>query len=197
MKITNLRQMEENQFIDMTSGEMYNKSELIKLLQEGQKNKFKDTNEILIALGELPSNLVINSREYEVVSIKKSYQFNKIFRVEVREIMLRKENKLSLYARATVATLECFISFPSNCVTINGAIPSRETLCELVGVGKSKMYEILNELEHNEIIKRQKENGGTVIYFNPFLYCSGKVVSKTTYDMFKDSMYKPSHIIYE
>ena len=105
--------------------------------------------------------------------------------------MLREHNKLSIHARATIATLEGLIVFPSNCVIIDGNIPTYKCLQDIVGIGKSKMYDVLNELEYNEIIKRQKESGRIAIYFNPFLYSSGKVVTKTTHDMFIDSIYNP------
>ena len=191
MKNTNFKLTENNQYVNIETDEIISKDVLIKMLKTEQQEVFADNNEALIALGELPSSLVVNGREYEVVSVKRNHEFNKIFRVEVRNIMLRKDNKLSIHAKATIATLECFITFPSNCVLVDGKIPSREKLCDLVGVGKSKMYDILKELEYYEIIKRQKESGGVAIYFNPFLYCSGKVVQKTTYDLFKNSMYKP------
>lgn len=67
----------------------------------------------------------------------------------------------------------------------------RKEVCELVGVGKTKLYEIYKELEKYHVIKRMKLHNGTVIYFNPFLYSCGGLIDIETYNLFKDTGYNP------
>jgi len=142
----------------------------------------------------LTSNLVIFSRknkDYQCVEIKKNFEFNKEFRVELRDIMTN--NLLSRNARCVIGTLTPFISFPSNAIHIDYKNPSIDDLTQVLDMSKSALMRTFKELEKHNIIKRVRRDGYTSIYFNCFLFIGGKCVEKSTYDLFKDSLYNPTN----
>lgn len=62
----------------------------------------------------------------------------------------------------------------------------------ITNIGKSKIYEIFNELEQFNIIKKEKTGVGFIIYLNPFLHSCG-LVDKGTYNIFENSIFNPLH----
>jgi len=194
MNNTRYYKLENGLYVDIETGECNSRTNFLKLEKEEQQTAVEEKNKKLIELDSFPSKLVLfKGAEYDTKTIKKNNQFSKIFRVEVRKLMMDKDRDLSIYARATIATLEGFISFPSNRVVINSSTPTLEELQKLIKVGRTKLYNIFKELEYYDIIKRKKEGNISVIYFNPFLYCAGKLVEIETYNMFKDSVFNSSN----
>lgn len=127
------------------------------------------------------------SETYNCIKIKPNAEFGKVFRVNARELALK--SNMSEKCWAFISKTEPFIAFPTNSIVIKGSSPTLEELSKFMGYGQSKLYETLKELEDNEVIKRIKIKGNTIIYFNPFLYCSGKVVLTEVYNYFEDSQY--------
>jgi hypothetical protein len=127
---------------------------------------------------------------FPCVSIKKNFVFNKIFRVKTREIML--EGKLKANSWAFIGAFQNFIEFPTNEIMINNQHLTLEELGQMIGLGKNKISKVVKELEYYDVIKVvTRHKLPPVIYFNPFLFCAGKVVHSYTYSMFQDSIYSP------
>ena len=184
---------ESNQLIDLDTGEIINRDDIKdaytnKLLE--QSNKYQDE---LLKIGSCLDIKIIKymGRDYSVIPIKKNYTFGKVFRMSVRDLM--KENKLSKNAKVFIATFEPYIYFPYNSLVVENANPNIEIICKMCDLKKSAIYEVFKELEQLQVIKKVKLNGEIIIYFNPFLYASGGVVYKDTYEMFKGSIYNPQN----
>lgn len=124
---------------------------------------------------------------YNCIKIKPNAEFGKVFRVNAKELALK--SNMSEKCWAFISKTEPFIAFPTNSIVMNGSTPTLEELGKFMGYGQSKLYETLKELEFNEVIKRVKVKGNTIIYYNPFLYCSGKVVLTEVYNYFESSDY--------
>lgn len=126
-------------------------------------------------------------KSYNCINIKNNCTFGKVFRVNIRELV--ENSNMSDKCWTFISKTEPYIHFPTNAVAINSANPTLKQLENLIGFGRTKLYDTLKELEENEVIKKIKNNGDIIIYYNPFLYCSGKSILVETYDMFKDSKY--------
>lgn len=180
----------ETIYHDIT-GEVIDIQEIIKIKEENAILEFNQTiNEIYDLGGNSDLKIIkYKNREYCCVEVKREYEFNKEFRVELRDIMLSKN--LGKNSKIIMATLSPFVSFPSNAVIIKGKNPTYIELMDILDLSKPVLMSALNELEDNEIIKRHKINGQTIIYFNCFLYIGGKCVEKDTFELFKNSRYNP------
>lgn len=174
---------------DKFTGEVVDIQELITIKTENAINEFHTTLSEIRDLGgnDLYQIVKYKNREYNCIEIKREYEFNKEFRVELRDLMLSKS--LSKNARMFIGTLTPFISFPSNVVIIKGTNPTYEVLMDILDISRPVLLQTLTELEKQQIIKRNKVNGQNLIYFNCFLYSGGKCVEKSCYELFKDSAY--------
>ena len=185
---------QENQIIDITTGEVIRKESFA----EKQKEDFEKTRRVMQELGiEQQYNLTSISKdkdEYKNLLIKKNYTFNKVFRTEMRKLMRNKEFKLSLGAKGFIAHYQNFLLFPENSILVENERPTIESMKEDLGVGTNKIHNILKELEQYEIIKRVMLGNKFIIYFNPFIICGGYVTSET-YDMFKKSRWSNESLI--
>ena len=181
---------EDDQVVDISTGEVIQVNDIKQLMTNSQDKYVSNVNGELISLGLEPKYKLIKykSIDYNCVVVKEKYTFNKTFRVELRCVM---NNNLSLGSLAFIARFEPYISFPSNTIVIDSRHPSLDDYKDKLKVGRNKIYEILKELEYYDVIKRVKLNGEYIIYFNPFLYASGFVTEKSTYDLFKISTYNP------
>lgn len=133
------------------------------------------------------NNIVFKGQEYKCVQIKNDYEFNKIFSVALRDFLSK--NKISVASTHFLFCSLPYISFPLNTLVINGKNPNLDSLKKLLGFKKTSIYKIFKELESLFLIKKIKLNGCTIIYFNPFLICSGGIVAEETYQLFKESEY--------
>lgn len=177
--------------VDEETGEILNKRGARTKIQKEALENTKKSNEELRRLGLAP-NLKLEivkraQREYQTVKIKENHEFNKVFRVDLREVM--QNQGLGKNARLAVGTLIGFITFPTNLILVDGKAPSNEDLEKLLGLSPVTIKKTLNELEKHEVIKRVKEINQRLIYFNPFLVCAGGVVDVNTYSLFKDSLF--------
>lgn len=176
---------------DTTDGVVIDLREIKRVKEENAVKTFNDSLRELDELGISSSLIVVRhrNREYQCVEIKREFEFNKDFRVELRDLMLSKE--LSKNARCFIGTMTPFISFPSNAIHIKYKNPTFEELMDIMDMSKPTLNNTLNELENQDIIRKIKINGQLVIYFNCFLYVGGYCVEKSTYDLFKNSIYNP------
>lgn len=167
-----------------------NKLNKKKAIHDSMINQAILSNEILKEEGLLPDVRIrfINHKQISSVNVKEGYDFNKIFRVDFRTLILNEG--LSKNARCIIGTLGCFVDYPSNEIRINGKNPSLVDLGKLVKMSKATLLKALGELEHHEVIRRYTLNRQYVIYFNPYLICVGLVAKETT-ELFKDSLYNP------
>ncbi|MDD4358877.1 MAG: hypothetical protein PHY30_03635 [Candidatus Pacebacteria bacterium] len=183
---------EDNRLIDTTTGEVIPISKIEKTITKNIIETFQEKQKTLNELGIDNKLRLIRAKtgqEFWCTEIKQGYTFNKVFRVEVRNMF--KANKLSIYAKGFIANMEPFLYFPTNTIVIDGKNPDMNKLCEMLEVKQAKMYRVLKELEDNEIIKRVKINGNMIIFFNPFLYSCGGIVDLETYKLFEKSIYNP------
>lgn len=185
--------MTNKQIVDKDTGEVIDINEIKKAIQEKAIEKVNEANKDIFEL-DLPLELKIikvKGIDYSTCSVKENYQFEKVYNVDVRELM--KSGNLSKSAKVFIATFESYIYFPTNSIVVDGHNPTTEEICEMVDLKRSSVFSLLNELEQKDVICRCKLNGDTIIYFNPFLYASGTSIHVDTVKMFKDSIYNPQN----
>lgn len=182
---------DDGRFIDLDTGEVIDNKEIVDAIETKRNEDFISKTNEMIKLGYKDVDRIVKYKgiEYPCVTIKEKYTYGKVFRVALREIM--KDGKLSLNARAFIATFEPYISFPHNTIIVDSQHPNQEQIKEMLGLKRTALYKTLKELEMYDIIKRIKTNSVTVIYFNPFLYASGGIVHSDTYKLFENSAFNP------
>jgi hypothetical protein len=182
---------DNNEIIDKSTGEIIDLAEVKKAKKKKAVEEVEKVNEELKSLG-LDSDLFIceyKGETYNCINIKPNYQFDKMFRTSMQDV-IRNEN-LSLVAKALLITIMPFIIFPSNLVAIKNCT-SVEEIGELAGLKSSTTYKAFKELIDKEIIKKIKQNGQTLIYVNPYLVSSGLIIERYTAELFKNSKYAPT-----
>lgn len=184
---------DDGMIVDTETGEIIDNQDIIRAKELKRNEDFISATNELIQLGYSNVDRIVKYKgiEYPCVVIKQNYTFGKVFRVALREIM--KDGKLSLNARAFIATFEPYISFPYNNIIVDSQYPSQQDLEDILGLKRTALYKALKELEYYDIIKRVKANNSTVIYFNPFLYASGGIIHSDTFKLFEKSVYNPSN----
>lgn len=183
----------DNQIIDISTGEIISKKDIIQAHKEHLFEDFQLMMEDSFELNENVDIRIIKCRgaSYNCTSIKEKYTFNKQFRGDLK--VLYSDVNLSVYAHGFISRFSPFLDFPYNNIIIDNKNPSVETLYEMLNVKKTKMFEILKELEKNDVIKRVRQAKEIVIYFNPFLICSGAMVHCDTYKLFENSVFNPKN----
>jgi hypothetical protein len=177
--------------VDTETGEVLTKKRAKQKILDDVLEKNKEANEKIVELGlsgNIKSELISHrGQNYNVTAVKEDFEFNKIFRVELRELIAT--NKLNKNARCIIGTLCGFIFFPTNAIIVNGRNPSFDEYLKLIGMSPVTLKKAFAQLEYYEVIKRVTSNGQYIIYFNPFLICGGRLVTVETYLLFKDSTY--------
>jgi hypothetical protein len=184
---------ENGQVCNMITGEIVSEKQATKELNKEIHDKYIEVASNAAQIGAKVDYYIAKDKrgkQYSSEKVKEEYEFVKVFTVSKREI--KKSNNLSKIAKAAYFDLESEISFPTNTIIIDGDTPSIEQLCEFLDLKKSKLYEVLKELENAELIKRKKINGQLVIYINPFLYNRG-YVDIHTIEIFKNSKFNPDN----
>lgn len=181
----------ENQIVDKETGEIIDYDEIVKAQQEHIVEEYNQIKTNCMILHKQPEIRIVKYQGVKspCVTIKKNYTFNKVFRGDMK--MLLSNVKLSIYALGFIGMFENYINFTRNNLVVDSQNPSIEKLCEMLNVKRSKMFQILKELEDNYIIKRAKNGKDLIIYFNPFLFCAGGLVHKDTYKLFEYNPYNP------
>lgn len=184
---------DDGRIIDKDTGEIIDNKEIINAKEIKRNENFIIATEELVQLGYDGVDRIVKYKgiKYPCVTIKEKYTFGKVFRVALREIM--KNGKLSLNARAFIATFEPYISFPYNNIIINSQYPSQKDIEDMLGLKRASIYNILKELEMYDIIKRIKVNNSCIICLNPFLYASGGIIHSDTFRLFEKSVFNPTN----
>ena len=184
--------------VDIGTGEITSIENQRKLIIEKAKKATEESNEELVSIGLQPNikTAVINfrGRKYTTVKIKEKQEFNKIFRVDFRELLQSKGMTKNKNARLAIASLIGFITFPTNVVMVDGMYPSNEDLEKLWGLSQMIVKRTLKDLEYYQVIKRKKMGSQRLIYFNPFLVCGGGVVDINAYSLFKESTFNNEEV---
>lgn len=184
-------QYENNQFVNVATGEIIPKDSL----KKGIENKaFLEFQELDNALKELGIDLRLKltksktGKIYTCINVKERYVFGRMYKIDMQYIL--KQCKLNPYSIALITILQAFLQFPSNTIVIDGKHPSREELGKLINVKERKLSNVLKELKEYDIIKTQQLLHNHIIFVNPFLINSG-LVDVDTYKMFEDSIWNP------
>lgn len=187
----NKYRIENGKLIDSSTGEIISKKEIKKAYQAEVALSLLENEKELNEVGEsLGLRLVQDRRgnDHQVLNVKEGYHFVKVFKVALRDVL--SVNKLSKAAKSAYLDFEAYTHFPTNTIIVDGETPDTEKLCELLELKKTRLYDVLKELETAELIKRKKINGQLVIYINPYIYCCG-LVDHDTLELFKTSTYNP------
>lgn len=184
----------DGQVVEDSTGEILDTQLVHKLKFDNLIYETNELNKEKRASGSKETYRVIqiNGEKHNCVQIKQDYTFGKVFRVALRELM--KSKVLSKNSKMIIATLEPYLSFPKNYVLVDSKIPTMKDLGEMVELKRTALYEALKELEDNDVIQKVKIGTQVIIYFNPFLYCSGVAIENDTYEMFKYSKYNPNFV---
>lgn len=194
IKKDSLYVIHEEQIVNSETGELLTEEDFHELFSDDISNKLLDYKRACKEVGALPQ-LGINKLQgavYAVVPVKNKHKFNKVFEVDMRELIL-KGKTLTTNEFAFIGCFTSFITFPTNEIKVNNEYLTIEEIGKLIGVGKNAMSTTIKNLEKNEIIKVVKRHKlPPIIYFNPFLTCGGKVVEYDTYMLFRDSIFNPN-----
>lgn len=157
-----------------------------------QLNIMAEARDILADMGYNYSiinvdNAKKNKKDSTKVYINKDAKFKIYYEKSVQYIVpLLKNDEFGVMSK-----LAASLQYPSNSVKINNKIPTVEDLMTYLNLGRSRYYEIMKTLEGHNILKRVKEAGiGLVIYYNPYIYSSGRQINIITRDMFGDNIFK-------
>ena len=107
--------------------------------------------------------------------------FNMLYREEMENFMAL---KLTLIEEGVFSRLCKFLQYPTNCVIINGSVPSFEVLCKIMGLKDRALRGHIKTLEQKGVIKLVQHGHKKAIYVNP-QYCStGKDLDIDTLRLF-------------
>lgn len=178
--------------INETTGEIISKKEFHKVFGEDIEGKISDYVNMCMDLETLPRFEIRSIRQsnYAVMPIKEKYEFNKVFRMDMKFIMQR-EN-LSKNELAFIGMFTCWLKFPTNDIVVDNKYLTLQEIGDMIGMSRNTVSKTIKLLEQKDIVKMVvRHKMPPVIYFNPFLVSTGKVVEYSTYKMFKDSVYRP------
>lgn len=180
-------------WVDKSTGEIYTQSQVDSFNNEKILTDHKAYMERSLEYGTENKYTVIElpSKESNKKRVKEGYKFNMMHRTDLRKIIF--SGKLKAKEIAFIGGLTPFICFPDNDVKFNNQYLTLDSIGKLIDCGENRMTTVIKTLESQEIIKMIRGgNKPPVIYFNPFLYSSGREVSEETYNMFIDSKYNPN-----
>jgi hypothetical protein len=191
--LLNKYRIENDVMYDQSTGEVIDRKEIKKAYQAELARIMLDSELDLNGIGEHLGLRIVSDKRgktHHVLNVKEGFHFVKVFKVALREVL--STNNLSKAAKAAYLDFEAYTSFPNNTVIVNGETPDTERLCELLDLKKTRLYDVLKELETAELIIRKKINGQLVIYINPFIYCCG-LVDQLTLELFENGKYSPTN----
>jgi hypothetical protein len=174
--VLNKYRIENDVMYDQCTGEVINRKEIKKAYQAELSRVMLESELDLNEIGESLNLRVVNDKRgktHQVINVKEGFHFVKVFKVALREVL--STNNLSKAAKSAYLDFQAYTSFPNNTVIIDGETPDTEKLCTLLDLKKTRLYDVLKELETAELILRKKINGQLVIYINPFIYNCGLV----------------------
>ncbi|MEH7116066.1 hypothetical protein V7128_01405 [Neobacillus vireti] len=190
--VLNKYRIENGVLYDQFTGEVIDRKEIKKAYQAELANFMLESELDLNEIGERLDLRVVSDKRgktHHVINVKEGFHFVKVFKVALREVL--STNSLSKAAKSAYLDFQAYTSFPNNTVIVDGETPDTEKLCDLLDLKKTRLYDVLKELETADLILRKKINGQLVIYINPFIYNCG-LVDQSTLELFESSQYNPT-----
>lgn len=183
-------QMTDTNYCNLTTGEVFTLAEVNKYMSRKieEFNLMRNADVIRTARenGVEVEQRLINKRSKKKKSgkCKERYDkgdFNIIYREEMIGFMAL---KLTLIEEGVFSRLCKFLQYPTNCVMVNGSIPSIEVLMTIMDLKERALRGHLKTLEQKGVIKLVQSGHKKAIYVNP-QYCStGKDLDIDTLKMF-------------
>lgn len=167
-------------FVKLDTGEIFTEIEVKKYaklkIEKYVTNNLNDIkSQSLKGLGITPEQILLNVKpKQKKRKTKGRYEggeFNIVYRNGIKDVL---NMKLSTTERLVYYILRDFITYPSNCLLINGEVPTREELEPLLGIKERTIRKALNSLEKKKLLKQIQSGYRKAIYFNPQYYASGK-----------------------
>ncbi len=183
-------QMTDTNYCNLATGEVFTLAEVNKYMSKKieEFNILRNADVLKTARenGIEVEQRLINKRSKKKKSgkCKERYDrgdFNIIYREEMINFMAL---KLTLIEEGVFSRLCKFLQYPTNCVVINGNIPSIEILTTIMDLKERALRGHLKTLEQKGVIKLIQSGHKKAIYVNP-QYCStGKDLDIDTLKMF-------------
>lgn len=183
-------QMTDTNYCNLATGEVFTLAEVNKYMSKKieEFNILRNADVLKTARenGIEVEQRLINKRSKKKKSgkCKERYDrgdFNIIYREEMMNFMAL---KLTLIEEGVFSRLCKFLQYPTNCVMVNGNIPSIEILMTIMDLKERALRGHLKTLEQKGVIKLIQSGHKKAIYINP-QYCStGKDLDIDTLKMF-------------
>lgn len=183
-------QMTDTNYCNLATGEVFTLAEVNKYMSKKieEFNILRNADVLKTARenGIEVEQRLINKRSKKKKSgkCKERYDrgdFNIVYREEMINFMAL---KLTLIEEGVFSRLCKFLQYPTNCVVINGNIPSIEILTTIMDLKERALRGHLKTLEQKGVIKLIQSGHKKAIYVNP-QYCStGKDLDIDTLKMF-------------
>lgn len=167
---------------DGSTGELIEESDIDELIEDAEleNSLYTATTKALLKIFGISEDEVFCKYSW-----KKNSWFIKIYRTEMRKY--KKDVKLSSNAGLVLLYLQDYIEHKTNRITTtDGNSLTNKEMQDLTGLGRDSMQKALNELEEKMFIVRVGKKRAREIYFNPYLMCSGNIISKDTLSLFDD-----------
>lgn len=177
-------------FCKLSSGEIFTKEEvnkyIAKKIEVFNLERQATVNVIARENGIELDQRLINKRSKSKSNkkLKEKYDggdFNMFYRKEVDNIMAL---KLTLVEEGVYSRLCKFIQYPTNCVMVNGQIPSIEILMNIMDLKERSLRGHLKILCEKGLIKMIQFGHKKAIYINPQYCASGKDLDIETLRIF-------------
>ena len=166
-------QMTDTNYCNLTTGEVFTLAEVNKYMSRKieEFNLMRNADVIRTARenGVEVEQRLINKRSKKKKSgkCKERYDkgdFNIIYREEMIGFMAL---KLTLIEEGVFSRLCKFLQYPTNCVMVNGNIPSIEVLMTIMDLKERALRGHLKTLEQKGVIKLVQSGHKKAIYVNP------------------------------
>jgi hypothetical protein len=183
------------EWVDHETGQVITKKELKaendKQLHESHNQYMR--NSVEYGLNQKQKLVKVKEpKEQRKRTIKEGYTFNMIHRTDVKDFYDNYGDELTLQDISFIGMFSAYITYPNNDIKINKKYLTLEELAKKSKLSKNKITSTIKNLERLEVIKVIKGgNVPPVIYFNPFLFASGREISEDTYQMFCKSKFNP------
>lgn len=185
---------EDKRIVNGITGEIILEKDFHKIFGKEIANKIDGYVEMCMELETYPKFEIrsIKKSQYAVVPIKEKYEFNKVFRMDMKTIMLNE--KLNKNELAFIGMFTCMLKFPTNDIVVDNKYLTLEELGDMIGMSRNTVSKTIKSLEKRDIVKMVvRHKMPPVIYFNPFLVSTGRIIEYDTFRMFRNSVYKPKN----
>ncbi|QSF43574.1 helix-turn-helix domain-containing protein [Paenibacillus tianjinensis] len=178
-------------FVRVDTGELFTLAEVKKYIAKKvdiliHKNLDETKRVAFETLGVSTEQTLIKKRsKIKPISNRSKYdggEFNMAYRSGIERVF---DMKLEINEKLVYYVLRDFISYPSNCIMINGQIPTMIELESIIGLKERTIRKALKSLEDKNLIKLVQSSHRKAIYVNPEYYASGKDLLTETLKMFE------------